>query len=172
LNAEPPDDAAKRVVIDASALIALIAREPESDAVTVHFAGWISDRVELHAPELARYEIANALTRKMSHGEVQADDLPAVWAELDAMPIAYHPLTDGVATISLAISLERRSAFDAAYVALARELDAELWTLDGPLARNAASRAYPVSLIESSSEDEKDDESDADNQGAASKDLG
>jgi hypothetical protein len=76
LNAEPPDDAAKRVVVDANALIALIAREPESDAVTVHFAGWISDRVELHAPELARYEIANALTRKVSHSEVQADDLP------------------------------------------------------------------------------------------------
>jgi predicted nucleic acid-binding protein len=172
LNVEPHDDAAKRVVVDANALIALIAREPESDVVTVHFAGWISEGVELHAPELARYEIANALTRKVSHGEVQADDLPAVWAELDAMPIAYHPLTDGVETISLAIYLERRSAFDAAYVALARELDAELWTLDGPLARNAASRGFPVSLIESPPEDEKDDESDADNQGAASKDLG
>ena len=103
MNAELPDDAAKRVVIDANALIALIAREPESDAVTVHFAGWISDGVELHAPELARYEIANALTRKVSHDEVQADDLPAVWAELDALPIVYHPLTDGVDTISLAI---------------------------------------------------------------------
>lgn len=88
------------------------------------------------------------------------------------MPMAYHPLTDGVETISLAISLERRSAFDAAYVALARELDAELWTLDGPLARNAASHGFPVSLIESPSEDENDDESDADNQSAASKDLG
>jgi predicted nucleic acid-binding protein len=165
LNAEPPDDAAKRVIIDASALIALIAREPESEAVTVHFAGWISDAVELHAPELARYEIANALTRKVSHGEVQADDLPALWAELDAMPIAYHPLTDGVETISLAISLERRSAFDAAYVALARELHAELWTLDGPLARNAASRAYPVSLIESAAEDEEEEEDDG-NQGS------
>jgi predicted nucleic acid-binding protein len=164
LNAEPPDDAAKRVVIDANALISLIAREPQSDAVTVHFAGWISDAVELHAPELARYEIANALTRKVSHGEVQADDLPAVWAELDAMPIAYHPLTDGVETISLAISLERRSAFDAAYVALARELDAELWTLDGPLARNAASRGFPVSLIESPSDDDEGD----DNQGSTS----
>jgi predicted nucleic acid-binding protein len=161
LNAEPPDDAAKRVVVDANALI---AREPESDAVTVHFAGWISDRVELHAPELARYEIANALTRKVSHGEVQADDLPAVWAELDAMPIAYPPLTDGVETISLAISLERRSAFDAAYVALARELDAELWTLDGPLARNAASRGFPVNLIESAPKEEKDVEEDDGNQ--------
>jgi predicted nucleic acid-binding protein len=168
LNAEPPDDSAKRVVVDANALIALIAREPESDAVTVHFAGWISDRVELHAPELARYEIANALTRKVSHGEVQADDLPAVWAELDAMPIAYHPLTDGVETISLAISLERRSAFDAAYVALARELDAELWTLDGPLARNAASRGFPVSLIESSTEEEKGEKEDDGNPGSTS----
>jgi predicted nucleic acid-binding protein len=156
LNAEPPDDAAKRVVIDANALIALIAREPESNAVTLHFAGWISDGVEMHAPELARYEIANALTRKVSMGEVQADDLPAMWTELDAMPIAYHPLADGVGAISLAISLERRSAFDAAYVALALELDAELWTLDGPLARNAASRRFPVSLIESPPE-EKDD---------------
>ena len=157
MNAGPPDNAAKRVVIDANALISLIAREPESDAVTVHFAGWISDAVELHAPELARYEIANALTRKVSHGEVQADDLPALWAELDALPIVYHPLTDGVETISLAISLERRSAFDAAYVALARELDAELWTLDGPLARNAASRGFPVSLIESAEEEEEEE---------------
>ena len=87
-------------------------------------------------------------------GEVDASDLPAVWAELEAMPIAYHPLTDGVAVISLATSLERRSAFDAAYVALARELDAELWTLDGPLARNAASRGFPVSLIDSRRQDD------------------
>lgn len=168
MNAEPPDDAAKRVVIDANALIALIAREPESDAVTVHFAGWISDGVELHAPELARYEIANALTRKVSMGDVQADDMPSVWAELDAMPIAYHPLADGIEAISLAISLERRSAFDAAYVALALELDAELWTLDGPLARNAASRRFPVSLIESPPEEEKDDS----NQGSTSQGSG
>jgi predicted nucleic acid-binding protein len=64
------------------------------------------------------------------------------------MPIAYHALGDGAAVIGVAIELERRSAFDAAYVALARELDAELWTLDGPLARNAASRGMPVNLIQ------------------------
>ncbi len=124
-----------------------MAREPESVAVTSHISGWVSEGAELHAPELARYEIANALTRKSSAGEVQAADLPAVWAELDAMPIDYHPLADGAAVISLAASLERRSAFDAAYVTLATELHAELWTLDGPLARNAASRGFPVSMI-------------------------
>lgn len=50
--------------------------------------------------------------------------------------------------IGAAIELQRRSALDAAYVALARELDAELWTVDGPLARNAGSRGLPVHLIQ------------------------
>lgn len=144
----PKTGAAVRIVIDASALVALLAREPESQAVTEHIAQWVRERVELHAPELVRYEIANALTRKTSMGEVDASDLPAVWAELEAMPIAYHPLTDGAGVIGVAIGLQRRSAFDAAYVTLARELDAELWTLDGPLARNASSRGLPVSLID------------------------
>jgi predicted nucleic acid-binding protein len=48
LNAGPPDDAAKRVVIDANALIALIAREPESDAVTVHFERFAEDAARRH----------------------------------------------------------------------------------------------------------------------------
>jgi predicted nucleic acid-binding protein len=76
-------------------------------------------------------------------GEIEQSDVPALGAELEAMPIAYHPLGEGAAVIGVAIELQRRSAFDAADVALARELDAELWTLDGPLARNAGSRGLP-----------------------------
>lgn len=41
-------------------------------------------------------------------------------------------------------------------MALARDLDAELWTLDGPLARNAAGQKLPVRLIDS--HDAKDQE--------------
>jgi predicted nucleic acid-binding protein len=137
-----------RVVIDASALVALLAREPESEAVTRQVTGWVHDGAELHAPALARYEIANALTRKASAGEVEQDDIPAVWAELEALPIEYHSLADGARVIGVAVELRRRSAFDAAYVALARDLSAELWTLDGPLARNASSRGLSVNLIE------------------------
>lgn len=116
--------------------------------VARRIAEWIRDGVELHAPELARYEIANALTRKVGVGELGAADLPTVWAELDAVPIVYHRLGDGAAVIQVAVGMERRSAFDAAYVELARELGAELWTLDGPLARNAASRGFAASLID------------------------
>jgi predicted nucleic acid-binding protein len=38
-------------------------------------------------------------------------------------------------------------------VALAQELDAELWTLDGPLARNAVGVDLPVRLIDASREE-------------------
>lgn len=44
--------------------------------------------------------------------------------------------------------LQRESAYDASYIALAQELDAELWTLDGPLARNASEIDLPVRLID------------------------
>lgn len=57
-------------------------------------------------------------------------------------------LAGWAAVIAIARQLQRESAYDASYVALAQELDAELWTLDGPLARNAAGVDLPVRLID------------------------
>jgi len=51
--------------------------------------------------------------------------------------------------VRFALQLERRSVYDAAYIAVAQRLGTELWTLDGPLARNAASHGLPVQLLES-----------------------
>ena len=58
-----------------------------------------------------------------------------------------HPLQDAAAVVALTQRLERKGAYDAAYIVLAEELDAALWTLDGPLARNAGPRGLPVKLI-------------------------
>jgi hypothetical protein len=55
---------------------------------------------------------------------------------------------DPAAVVSMTQRLERKSAYDAAYIVLAEQLSAGLWTLDGPLARNAHSRGLPVKLIE------------------------
>jgi hypothetical protein len=46
------------------------------------------------------------------------------------------------------LRLGRQSAYDAAYIVLAQELAAELWTLDAPLAR---ALGFPVQLIEPAS---------------------
>jgi hypothetical protein len=45
--------------------------------------------------------------------------------------------------------LERQSAYDAAYLALAQDLDGECWTLDGRLVRNATRLGLPVRLVAS-----------------------
>lgn len=137
------------VVIDANALVALVASEPDGPAVSELIERWTAERRELHAPALARYEVANVLARQHAAGRLSKDDVKSGWQALEELPITYHALLDGPDVIDIAATLGRRSAFDASYVALARSLDAELWTLDGPLARNAAGQQLPVRLINS-----------------------
>jgi predicted nucleic acid-binding protein len=137
------------VVLDANALVALLASEPDGPAVAELIEQWVSEERELHAPALARYEIVNVLARQLATGQLSKEDVESGWQALEELPIAYHTLIDGPAVIDVAATLGRRSAFDAAYVALAHSLDAELWTLDGPLARNAVGQKLPVRLIES-----------------------
>ena len=136
------------VVIDANALVALIASEPDGPTVSKLIERWTAEECELHAPALARYEIANVLARQHADGRLSKEDVASGWQALEELPITYHALIDGPDVIYVAATLGRRSAFDAAYVALARSLDAELWTLDGPLARNAAGQKLPVRLID------------------------
>ncbi len=135
------------VVVDANALVALMVGEPEGPAVAERVERWLGDDREIHAPALARYEVANVLARQLATGRLSRDDMKTGWQALEELPIIYHALLDGPAVIDAATKLRRRSAFDAAYLALALSLDAELWTLDGPLARNAAGQKLPVRLF-------------------------
>lgn len=137
------------VVIDASALVAFVTNEPASPAVAQLLDGWNSQDTPVNAPALARYEIANALTKKAAAGNLTDDETQEAWDVVEELPIVYHALRDGPGVVQAALALKRRSAYDAAYLNLADDLGAELWTLDGPLARNASAHGYPIRLIES-----------------------
>ncbi|HEV3323674.1 MAG TPA: type II toxin-antitoxin system VapC family toxin [Solirubrobacteraceae bacterium] len=137
------------VVVDANALVALMVGEPEGPVVAERVEQWLADDREIHAPALARYEVANVLTRQLATGLLSREDMKTGWQALEELPIIYHALLDGPAVIDAATKLRRRSAFDAACLALALSLDAELWTLDGPLARNAIGQKLPVRLFDS-----------------------
>jgi predicted nucleic acid-binding protein len=107
---------------------------------------WDAEGVELHAPLLTQYEIASALTRRRVQGGLSAEDTSEALVIIDGLDVTFDVTPDNARAVEIAAELERHSAYDAAYLALAEELDAEVWTLDGPLARNAG-RRHRVRLI-------------------------
>ncbi len=135
------------VVLDSNVVVALVTKDDRAPAVAHKMEELAEAGEVLHAPSLLRYEVANALTRKVVAGELESADARRAWHEIAAMPILLHGLDDGPRAIEIARQLRRESAYDASYVALAQELGAELLTLDGPLARNAAGTDLPVRLI-------------------------
>lgn len=136
------------IVLDANLLVVMMTNDTRGPAVHSQVQERINADVSLHAPYLLPYEITNAMTRVIKAGALPVEQLPDEWSLLDQIPVTYHQLDiHGPEVVRIALQLQRSSAYDAAYVALAEDLEAELWTLDGPLARNAASLGFPVHLL-------------------------
>lgn len=124
------------MVLDASVVLEVLLRTPESDA--------IADRIltvgePLCAPQLLDLEVAQVLRRYVARGELteprgqEALDLLAVFP-LTRYP--HEPLLRRIWALR-----ESLTAYDASYVALAEALGVSLLTRDRRLARAAGIRA-------------------------------
>lgn len=138
------------VVLDACVVAALIVDDDPQEAVRAALDGWLRAGHELHAPSVMPYEVANVLARRVFDGDLSAHEIPDLWGDVADLELVLHPFDltrDGVEISKITSALCRRHASDSAYVALARRLSTQVWTLDGPLFRGARDVGLPVRLI-------------------------
>lgn len=138
------------VVVDASVLVALIVGDARQAAAQARLEGWVGSGEDLHAPAVLPYELANVLARLVFDGDLEADRVVDIWRDVAALGVELHPFDprdDGPAIAALTTRLRRRHATDSAYIHVAQQLGTRVWTLDGPLARNAGALGMPVGLI-------------------------
>ena len=126
--------ASSRVVIDSSAVVALLA-----DAGQVgQWVETVTASAGLFAPELLPFEVSNILRRHALAGILDAGAATLAHADLVALPIDLYPY-EIVANRAWELRANF-TAYDAAYVALAELLAAPLITLDQRLARAPGAR--------------------------------
>ena len=134
-------------VLDANLLVVLVSGDPRRVRVLEQITRWLEEGVPLHAPMLAQYEIANALTRLVVSSAFPEDKIEEAVSSILVLPLIYHSTLDIPRVVEIAKTLGRQSAYDAAYISLAELLDSELCTLDGPLYRNATGCGFKVQLV-------------------------
>jgi len=120
-------------VVDASALAALLFGEPEAEAVAARL-----EAGRLVAPHLLAFELANVCVMKCRRHADRREAILAAFqlrGRLGVEAIAVDHA--GVVEIALKTGL---TAYDANYLYLARQLGAELVTLDKMLMQAAAAR--------------------------------
>lgn len=117
-----------QIAIDASALVELLLRSTVGRAVARVVAG-----AQLIAPDVINPEVLQSLRGLERGGKLTSDRATKAVAALAQVPITRVPTTGLIADAwSLRANL---SAYDACYVALARDLDCPLLTTDAPLRR-------------------------------------
>lgn len=119
------------LVVDASAVAALLFAEPAATEVADRLDGHV-----LAAPSLLQYELASICVKKSRRDPDSADGFRIALGRLNALDIR---LTEVAPSDAASTALDTGlTAYDAAYLWLAHLLEAELITLDAELAKAAA----------------------------------
>jgi predicted nucleic acid-binding protein len=116
------------VVVDASAIGAIMFGEPEGPALSAHLEG-----ETLLAPALLDFELMNLAVKKARRRPDQIESIAMILATALALRLDRVPVP-GPEVFALAAGTGL-TAYDASYLWLARSRDAELVTLDSELLR-------------------------------------
>ena len=128
------EEAASRVVVDASFALKLVLPEDYSERVRQVWKSWVKKGTEVSAPYLLTYEVVSVLRNKVFRGELSPEEGEAALLAIKAQGIRLLHV-EGLEQVAwdLAKEFNRPAAYDTSYLALAQVLDCEFWTADAKL---------------------------------------
>jgi predicted nucleic acid-binding protein len=104
---------------------------------------WVREDVEVIAPALLRYEVTSALWRKVVRGAMSLSDARRALEVALSPGIKFlNPPELSLHAFDLAARLDRPTAYEAHYLALAELMQGEFWTADERL-YNAVRKDFP-----------------------------
>lgn len=127
-------------MVDASVAVQWFAREPGSEAS----AALVEGNQPLVAPDIMPLEVANALWKKVRHGDVPAADLQPAVTRILASDITLVPTLSLLErAVRLAVEINH-PVCDCVYLVLAEERGAPLASIDERLRAAARARGLRI----------------------------
>lgn len=135
------------VVVDASLAVKWLVREEDSPDAHALLAAWDREGQQLAAPHLFRFEVTNALHRRVARGALAVHEAAALAEDLFSDFDFGTPPPLHRRALELASELGQGAAYDSHYLALAEALECEYWTADGRFYRAATAAFDTVHLL-------------------------
>lgn len=127
-------------VVDSSVVIRWYVDQPGAEHAREVRERLVAGSVELAAPEICRWEVANVLRKKgLEPGLLTPDDVLASLTDLEDLGVVVHPVDLSRLQVVTALAARRSlSLFDTAFVELSLRTGLPLLTADTRLARGVA----------------------------------
>lgn len=149
-GAPQPEEEA-RAVVDASVVLAwYLPAEPHKDQALTLLGEAAAGRLKLYVPSLTRYEVLNALSlavRGIKRTKLSTQQAHEILQAFDEAGLEERGIAEFHARVLDLAALYYRSAYDAAYLALAEHLGADLLTGDAAFYRAVRGKFPRVKLV-------------------------
>jgi predicted nucleic acid-binding protein len=128
----------KVVVVDTSLVLKWILKETDSDKAVALLIQWGNEQVEMFAPALLAYEVANILYQDVRKGKYTINVARESLMDVVMKGIVFDFSADlalSMRAMEFAHWFNLPASYDSHYLALAEREECELWTADRRLQR-------------------------------------
>jgi predicted nucleic acid-binding protein len=133
-------------VLDTSVIAKWFFEEEGTERAEGYLTAMIGGEAEVHVPSSFFYEFANVIWARRAEG-VSEDTARRLWADLETLPLEVTAESE-LFPETLAFAFRHDvTAYDAAFVVLARQQSCDLVTADGVLWEKIASECYWVKKL-------------------------